>query len=492
MERFLWVQIPVILLTLWSCAPDEKIMVEREIAFSINNPEEIDGGRTAAIPDAVSVLVTIKDSDGATVTDRKELTLYKFGANFLSQPLILKTNANEYRLTEFLVVGEHNTITYATPKEGSKFAQRVADALDIGFTISNESITMVRPEVLAVTDSAGAEDFGYGQFGFRILPEEVINKVDVYVAGYIGGNAAYWKNGVPVKLTDSGGSSSATSIFVSEDDVYVTGRTLEPPLYWKNGEKKFLPVPSNSVRGETHDVVVNGDDVHIVGDYFTSTRAQPTYWKNGIFSDLQIPSPFSNGHADKITLDGLDVYVSGYVRTWNTVLLTAALWKNGEFIPLQVPSGYFLSDASGVKVSDGHVYVSGYIATSPYSPGSSSMRAVYWKDGEMQVIEPAKRSTAAALDVVGNDVYVPYSVNVNDSLRQVKYWKNGEEVFVDEGAVAFTYDLSLLNGDVYIAGTYKQRSADRAIACYWINERRVLLESEKESQAVSCFVVGGN
>jgi hypothetical protein len=211
----------------------------------------------------------------------------------------------------------------------------------------------------------------------------------------------------------------------------------------------------------------------------------PAYWKNGVRMDLQLPSPFTNGHAGKITIDGSDVYITGYVRTWHTTLLTAALWKNGVFIPLPVPGNYALSNAAGVKVSDGHVYVSGYITTSPYPPDFySSIRAVYWKDGEMQFIEPTKPSSASALDVEGNNVFIPYTVD-----NQANYWKNGQRVFVDEGAVVITYELLVSNGVVYIAGTYKQNSTDQAVACYWVNEKRIPLQSEKESQAVSCFVV---
>lgn len=163
--------VPIFLLCLFSCTPDEKIVAEKEVTFSISGisqKEANGGGRTKSNADPKSVLVTIKDNSGTTVADRKELTLYKFGDNFLSLPFTLKTSGeSHYRLTEFLVVDASNTIAYVSPKEGSAQAHLVADALDIEFAIYMNTITTVAPEVLAVDENSNAESYGYGQFGFN-------------------------------------------------------------------------------------------------------------------------------------------------------------------------------------------------------------------------------------------------------------------------------------------------------------------------------------
>lgn len=315
-------------------------------------------------------------------------------------------------------------------------------------------------------------------------------KVDVYVAGYVGRHAAtYWKNGIPVTLSTNL-SSACTSIYVSNEDVYITGHTQELPLYWKNEGRINLPVPANAVWGETNDIIVVGTDVYVCGTYTQPNHIAPVYWKNAERMEMQVPSPYTSGVAEKILIDGADVYLVGYVQSSNTALLTAALWKNDKFIPLPRPINYQVSRGRSVKISNGHVYVSGYITATPYD--GSSIRAVYWKDGEMLFIESAKQSVASPLDVQGNDVYIPYHVyDQTLELYQIKYLKNDEEVLIDQGAIAWTYGLTTTKDGVYIVGTYKQSPESVAVATYWDNGKRVQL-SEEESQALSCFVVQHN
>src|SRR5579862_3184406 len=77
--------------------------------------------------------------------------------------------------------------------------------------------------------------------------------IDVYVAGniypvsgiYPGSIAAYWKNGLITKLTDSSSNADAEAIVVSNGDVYVAGYTTalsgnERATYWKNGKEIHL------------------------------------------------------------------------------------------------------------------------------------------------------------------------------------------------------------------------------------------------------------
>jgi hypothetical protein len=324
----------------------------------------------------------------------------------------------------------------------------------------------------------------------EIILKKKEETVDIYVAGYDGANAIYWKNGVPVRFPQHGGYANyTTDIYVFNEDVYVTGRTLEAPLYWKNDEKQFLSMPAGAIWGETHGVFVRENEVHVCGHYVESDHGIPSYWKNGVRTDLPIPHPFTNGITTGISVDGSDVYISGYVQTWNTSLPTAALWKNGSYVPLEIPAGYKVSMTKGVKASAGHVYASGYIAVAPYETSNRTVRAVYWKDGELQFVEQSTPSSAGSLDIEGNDVYVPYNTISNGTSVQMKYWKNGEKVVVDESVLLFSYDLTVSGGDVYMAGTYKKQSTDDAIATYWVNGERVPLQSEKESQAVACFVV---
>ncbi|MBK9795260.1 MAG: hypothetical protein IPP58_01955 [Holophagaceae bacterium] len=83
----------------------------------------------------------------------------------------------------------------------------------------------------------------------------VVSGGDVYVAGGWSsdrnvGVAGYWKNGVPVPMTDGTKSAFAESIVVSGSDVYVAGYELDGtgkavPTYWKNGEALPLAGPTS-------------------------------------------------------------------------------------------------------------------------------------------------------------------------------------------------------------------------------------------------------
>ncbi len=67
-----------------------------------------------------------------------------------------------------------------------------------------------------------------------------MNGTDVYVAGYEGEVAKYWKNGVAVSLTDGTNKAQVDDITVYNGDVYIVGfednsSGIRVGKYWKNG-----------------------------------------------------------------------------------------------------------------------------------------------------------------------------------------------------------------------------------------------------------------
>ena len=156
----------------------------------------------------------------------------------------------------------------------------------------------------------------------------------VYVAGsgtkkvgspYIY-NALYWENDVVHVLPDIG-NSAAIGIAVSGSDVHVVGYEHDgvgnwSAKYWKNGEDISLPEGGS----EAGDVVVLGDDVHIVG---RGGNDRIFYWKNNTLVET-----LSGSAVSEITLRNDNVYIVGSNYNRETDNWTAVYWKNNEMVPL--------------------------------------------------------------------------------------------------------------------------------------------------------------
>jgi len=83
---------------------------------------------------------------------------------------------------------------------------------------------------------------------------------DVYVAGYDGGKAKLWKNGVAQDIVVDEDTSMFLSVFVSNNDVYTSGYvsvydqpsggglaiTYLQATLWKNGKKLPLNTGKNN------------------------------------------------------------------------------------------------------------------------------------------------------------------------------------------------------------------------------------------------------
>jgi len=243
----------------------------------------------------------------------------------------------------------------------------------------------------------------------------------VYVAGYVNGNAALWKDGKLQRLTNhppNYNSATANSVFVSGTDVYVAGTDFTDikngdtagATLWKNGVTQRLG--SNGSRANS--VFVSGGDVYVAGEQ----GMRPMLWKNGV---RQKPSEAAQLIYSVFVSDN-DVYVAGREFV-SGVGGRQVVWKNG-IVQTIIPSGLDISPLT-LFVSDSDVYVAGY------HDGIAHL----WKNGVAQTLDVGSNKDnyeygfAYSVFVSDNDVYVAgeevYKNPKTYEQRQAKLWKNG-------------------------------------------------------------------
>lgn len=85
-----------------------------------------------------------------------------------------------------------------------------------------------------------------------------------------------------------------------------------------------------------------------------------------------------------------------------------------------------------------------------YIAGVEDYKAIYWKNGVATILNNLN-STAVAITVVGNDVYVAGSVPAPDGKSTVPvYWKNGVINYLGKGQAS---GIAVIGNDVYVAGS---------------------------------------
>lgn len=129
---------------------------------------------------------------------------------------------------------------------------------------------------------------------------------DVYASG--GVEAQYWKNGNPVYLPYDAGEVFANSIFVSGNDAYVAGTEITPSvfphpakqfgMYWKNGVPVNLSDHTDSTQCTASSIFVSGIDVYVAGSKGkwggSGGDSKARYWKNESPVDLSDARSFAN------------------------------------------------------------------------------------------------------------------------------------------------------------------------------------------------------
>lgn len=283
---------------------------------------------------------------------------------------------------------------------------------------------------------------------------------DVYVAGYestgvdVGGGipnlAKVWTNGVSRGLTTGGPPGSvATAVTVSGSDVYVAGQDGAAVTYWKNGVP--LALTDGTQYGWVNAICVSGSDVYLGGGEGNLVK----YWKNGV--PVALTDGKAGGTVWGLAVSGKDVYAVGFVYGHtpigpNSYIIApvATYWKNG--IPVALSDGLRTAVLTAVAVSGGDVYMAGFEAGEEVD-GFAPYLVKVWKNGIPVTLTPTtKGAVAKAITVVGSDVYVA-GYESNGSVVIATYWKNGTPVRLTNGPwESIATGIAVRGVDVYVCG----------------------------------------
>ena len=289
--------------------------------------------------------------------------------------------------------------------------------------------------------------------------------IDVYLAGTVWETptsmavATYWKNGIPVSLTDGHQTAVAQAIAVAGTDVYVAGNEGVNAVYWKNGHPQVLAYGNIFfVPGEATSIALAGSDLYIAGTLIGVSPTYPAnklavYWKNGAKVNLTPDSIRSE--ASSIAVSGNDVYVAGRERN------NAVYWKNGDVVHLTYDTTVD-AYATGLALSGNDVYVTGSI--NKMVSGVMTNTAVYWKNGD--VTNLTDKGSATDIKISNGDVYISGS-----DAGHALYWKNGVTTPLEgiPPSTGFAINgLAISGNDVYVAG-FLEYPPDKMVAKCWKN-----------------------
>jgi IPT/TIG domain len=322
---------------------------------------------------------------------------------------------------------------------------------------------------------------------FVVLSSDSAN---IYFGGYgmstITNNqiAEYWKNGVPVILSDGTKRETTSGIFVSGSDIYLAGNQVSStnsyPEYWKNGN----PIIINDSLGTATAITVSGNDVYVAGTlngrFPFPFGSMAVYWKNG--TEVKLTNGIFNSSASCIAVSGNDVYVTG-VEVSNlsgTNVNQAKIWKNG--VATNLSDGTTVANVTSIVVVGNDVYAAGFVQ----DPITGIYVAKYWKNGvAVNLSDGTKTAYAIAVFVSGSDIYVAgLEKNLVTDVFDAKYWKNGTEVKLTNGSNGLSTTSSsifVFENDVYVLGSF-------GAPVYWKNSNLMNFSGYASDVENSLFV----
>jgi len=172
-------------------------------------------------------------------------------------------------------------------------------------------------------------------------------------------------------------------------------------------------------------------------------------------------------------------------------------WKNG--VATSLTDGKNYADAAAITVVGNDVYVAGYEYSSPSV-------AKYWKNGVATALtDRTKWAQTSAITVAGNDVYVAGYETNDTNIAVATYWKNGVATELTDGKHhAVARAITVVGNDVYVAG-YEYNGSEisrlfygsyitdgRSIAKFWKNGVATTLTNGQNNASACAITVVGN
>lgn len=153
---------------LFSCSNDDSNqVVYQEVKFELGSTNQ--AGRISTEIEPNRILISLEDSEGTEILSDESILLTSFGNSYVSASIELPIG--DFRLTSFIVIDEFDQAIYVTPMEGSAKAYLVTNPLPIEFSVTEEEITTVTPEVLSLFEEVDPDpsEYGYGVFSFNVV-----------------------------------------------------------------------------------------------------------------------------------------------------------------------------------------------------------------------------------------------------------------------------------------------------------------------------------
>jgi hypothetical protein len=178
-----------------------------------------------------------------------------------------------------------------------------------------------------------------------------------------------------------------------------------------------------------------------------------------------------------------NVYVAGQIND------RAVYWKDGIMNILADTNASTWSYGICVFPTENDVYVCGA------SKINGFRYAVYWKNGMANYLRKDSSCYAASIITSGDDVYTTGAMvydgpNINPQNTKAVYWKNGKMSFLSQN-ISFANHIAISGHDVYITGGEIINGITRAM--FWKNGIPIYLaDTAINSYAADVFVVNND